>query len=128
MKPSGGRESNHTFDPQTEKHFHHKKDQKVIFMLFTKEGSTKERWPLSCMTNIMPTSGLAQKSLVIVSNQAHKQSSLVVPLWSQLPRSILEVIFTYVNLSDLRSIASVCKRWNGILSNHESSEVRKSIL
>lgn len=49
----------------------------------------------------------------------HSQNS-----WSHLPRSLLELIFTYLSLSDLTSCSLTCRRWYRILSN-ESSEVWK---
>lgn len=45
-----------------------------------------------------------------------------VPLASHLPDNILEVVFSYLSLRDLRNCATVCKSWLRFL-NDENNEV-----
>ena len=84
------------------------------------------RWPLSCMTNILSSSTSSQMSMCSPGGQLLNYQQMVMsssPSWTLLPQSVLELVFTYVNLRDLKNVAAACKRWNGILMNDESSEV-----
>lgn len=66
----------------------------------------------------------------IIHQQPHHQKivhgrSAVKPRWVSLPPHIVELIFSYVELSDLANCALTCKKWYKILSD-ENSEVWRS--
>lgn len=46
--------------------------------------------------------------------------------FSELPDSLLEHIFSYLNLSDVSNCARVCKTWNRFLSD-ENNEIWRAL-
>lgn len=66
-------------------------------------------------------------SLPHVMNQSFDSPGLFgCPRWANLPRSVLETIFMFLNLADIRHCLLTCRRWNRVLSD-ECSDVWRNL-